>query len=262
MKRRIIVLTLVTLLMGTFPTGSMAAPPSSECALCGCGDVIAKFEWTGDEVSGTYTGFGQQFVTLTVTDRNNVSWTSTVFICCVIVKAAQSYGIYPITYPGGTSGTVTNAGLTVPSGGQLAGISHITFCGNGGDVAVTLSSFSGTAEDGLVTLNWTTGSETENMGYHVLRSLSEDGTYERITTSLIEGAGSSRTTREYRFVDEDVQAGVTYFYKLQDVDFAGATNMYGPIQVTLEKPSIQKSTWGKIKTLLSMLVSPLVPKAA
>jgi hypothetical protein len=103
----------------------------------------------------------------------------------------------------------------------------------------------------MVTLNWTTGSETENLGYHIYRCLTIDGEYEKLTADMIEGAGSSRTTQAYEFVDQDVQEGATYFYKLEQVDFDGTTEVYGPIPVTVgEATAVEPSTWGQVKALL------------
>ena len=105
--------------------------------------------------------------------------------------------------------------------------------GESGDVSlpVVLSSFTAQAGDGEITLSWITESEIDNLGFHVYRALSEDGEYERLTSEIIEGAGTSTGRREYAFTDARLANGVTYWYKLQDVAFDGTRTMHGPIAV-------------------------------
>jgi hypothetical protein len=93
---------------------------------------------------------------------------------------------------------------------------------------VELSSFTVFYAGDQAVLHWTTESETDNLGYHVYRSLTEDGDYERITATVIKGAGSSWEPHSYQFIDGDVQPGQTYFYKLEQIDFEGTKQIYGP----------------------------------
>jgi hypothetical protein len=101
-------------------------------------------------------------------------------------------------------------------------------------IAIELTSFSVACVDGVVQLQWTTQTETENMGYHVYRSKIEDGQYTKITRELILGAGSSDEAHDYAYTDRDVEYSNTYYYKLQDVDFNGNIAFHGPISVTVE----------------------------
>jgi len=97
---------------------------------------------------------------------------------------------------------------------------------------VQLSSFTTEVGDGFVKLIWTTESEVDNLGFHIYRSLSEDGEYERITAERIEGMGASSTQHKYTFRDPNVTPGITYWYKLEDVAFDGTRTMHGAISVT------------------------------
>ena len=101
-------------------------------------------------------------------------------------------------------------------------------------VPVKLSSFTASSENGVVTLEWITESEVDNLGFHVYRALSERGPYEKITAERIQGAGSSATKHEYTFTDEGLTEGVTYWYRLEDVAFDGTRTMHGPISVDAE----------------------------
>jgi hypothetical protein len=137
-------------------------------------------------------------------------------------------------------------------GGQPSSDSdHAHYLGSPCEVPVELAFFGARADGGSILLTWTTGSETENLGYNVYRCLTKDGKYEKLTAELIEGAGSSRTTQTYQFIDEDVQVGKAYFYKLEQIDFDGAKKMHGPVAVTVSKTTaVEPSTWGLIKSLL------------
>ena len=64
-----------------------------------------------------------------------------------------------------------------------------------------LLSFSAAGADSAVELSWVTASELDNLGFHLYRSLSAEGPYERITSTVIAGLGSSATGRAYTYVD-------------------------------------------------------------
>ena len=98
---------------------------------------------------------------------------------------------------------------------------------------VELSSFTAETGDGQITLKWTTQSETENYGFHVYRSQTKDGDYDKITKDLIPGVGTSDQAHTYTYIDSDVMVGNTCYYKLADVDFAGNMTFHGPISATV-----------------------------
>ena len=119
------------------------------------------------------------------------------------------------------------------------------------DVPVVLSSFVATVDDNMVRLSWLTGSEIENLGFHVYRSLNVGGEYERLTSTIIEGAGSSPTTSTYEFVDQGVQAGQVVFYRLEQINFDGTKEVYDLVVLGMtEATAVQPSTWGAVKSLL------------
>ncbi len=98
--------------------------------------------------------------------------------------------------------------------------------------AVELTSFEAAALDSAVELRWETGSELNNLGFHLYRSSSAEGPYERITLRLIPGLGSSPAGASYRYLDEELSNGVTYSYKLEDVETTGRTEVHGPVTAT------------------------------
>jgi hypothetical protein len=97
---------------------------------------------------------------------------------------------------------------------------------------VELASFTATASNGLVKLEWVTASEVDNAGFNIYRAKAENGPYEKINDSLIAGAGSTAAGAAYVFIDENVKNRKTYYYKLEDMDLNGATTMHGPESAT------------------------------
>ncbi len=97
---------------------------------------------------------------------------------------------------------------------------------------VELSSFTAIPGDDEVTLEWVTESETNNLGFNIYRSLSENGSYTKVNDKLIKGAGNSTFKNFYSFKDIGLSNGLTYWYKLEDVSFDGRTTVHGPVVVT------------------------------
>ena len=95
--------------------------------------------------------------------------------------------------------------------------------------AVGLMSFAAVPGDGAVTLEWQTGSELDNLGFHLYRGPSGDGPWTRLTSSLIPGLGSSPLGQAYSWLDTGLTNGVRYYYRLEDVDTASVSTFHGPV---------------------------------
>lgn len=124
---------------------------------------------------------------------------------------------------------------------------------------ITLSSFSATVanqkiattDEVEVILQWTTGAEIDNEGFNILRGEAEKGPYIKINETLIPAKAIYPGGTSYEFVDDTVENGKTYFYKLEDIDTNGTSTLHGPINVTvveghgasLEKDN-KSSAWG------------------
>ena len=92
--------------------------------------------------------------------------------------------------------------------------------------AIKLISFSATSHDGTVILEWATDMEIDNVGFNIWRSETEDGSYIKITDSLIPAQGGGY---QYMFTDDTVVKGKTYYYKLEDIDLSGVSTFHGPV---------------------------------
>lgn len=94
-------------------------------------------------------------------------------------------------------------------------------------VPVTLSSFTATGREGAIEVMWTSQTEVNALAYHLLRSEKVDGQF--VEVARLDAHGNSETPRDYRYLDEDVVAGRTYYYKLADEDYEGNMRYHGPV---------------------------------
>ncbi len=98
-----------------------------------------------------------------------------------------------------------------------------------------LSSFTAvTTPQGFVNLQWTTESETNNLGFNVLRSIDNNPANAiLVNMSMIPGTNTSQQ-QTYHFTDNDVTSPNTYYYWLENVDFSGSSCLHGPVIVHLD----------------------------
>jgi len=98
-------------------------------------------------------------------------------------------------------------------------------------MGVELTSFTGESFNAKVVLKWRTESEIDTYEWVIVRSSERDGGYEEVVR--IKSQGSTPYAQEYSYTDTDVTAGITYYYKLGDVDAYGNTTWWGPMMVTV-----------------------------
>ena len=102
--------------------------------------------------------------------------------------------------------------------------------------AVELLYFNAQPGDGVITLQWATATERDNYGFNLYRATSEDGERTRLNEALIPSlvAPGSLFGAEYEFVDSTAEAGVQYYYWLEDVDIHMLSTFHGPVGAILE----------------------------
>ncbi len=99
--------------------------------------------------------------------------------------------------------------------------------------AVTLADFSATAQADGILLTWETAAELDNVGFNLYRSTSVDGPYTLLNATLIPPQFPGEVIGGiYAWLDADVQPGISYYYKLEDVDVKGVSTFHGPVTVT------------------------------
>ena len=81
-------------------------------------------------------------------------------------------------------------------------------------------------------VEWSTETEMNTAGFNLYRGESEDGPFGvKVNDQLIPPAADPITGGSYQYIDKTAQPGVTYYYKLEEVEKNGGANSYGPISV-------------------------------
>jgi hypothetical protein len=83
-----------------------------------------------------------------------------------------------------------------------------------------------------VRVEWSTETEMNTGGFNLYRGESADGPFDvKVNDQLIPPSADPITGGSYQYIDKKTQPGVTYYYKLEEVEKNGGTNSYGPISV-------------------------------
>lgn len=125
-----------------------------------------------------------------------------------------------------TAGLVLTNPITVT--GTVQGAQNIQ-----GDytLPITLSSFTAVPMRGKsVRIQWVTASETNVLGYYILRSMEPKLESALRISPLLEAVNSSQGSM-YQFTDRDLHGEGTYYYWLEDIGFSSAGDIHGPLQV-------------------------------
>ena len=171
----------------------LSVPGSSAGAL----DLQWQF-WNGTTWTTLESGFSFTDPTAHLTANGSIYWTgdpagwkpSSVnggpdlyYVRAYLTNASAAY-----TTPPTESEITTDLLLFQYCGDVTAANQEFTFAAPVA-TAVGLLSFSAAGADGAVELAWRTGSEVDNLGFHLYRSLAEEGPWTRLTSSLIPGPG-------------------------------------------------------------------------
>jgi hypothetical protein len=103
---------------------------------------------------------------------------------------------------------------------------------NGGPLDVNLASYEAAGSNAKVELRWVTAGESEIEGFAVYRSTSETDGFAQINATLIAAQGNSSSGANYSFVDDQVENGVTYYYRLEAISTSGETEVLGVVSAT------------------------------
>lgn len=106
---------------------------------------------------------------------------------------------------------------------------------------------------------WQTESEFETAGYNVYRSESAAGEYSRINETMIQSAQDAFAGGEYTYTDTQIEAGHTYYYRLEEVELDGTTTFYDADPEEPISGSFRRLEWWAIVIVpLSTLVGILL----
>ena len=98
-------------------------------------------------------------------------------------------------------------------------------------VPVELTSFIAVLTGGIITLSWSTATETNNQGFQIERSNGGEFT----SVGYVAGHGTTTETQNYIFTDRDVPVG-SYSYRLKQVDFDGTFEYSDVVEAEVAAP--------------------------
>ncbi|MBT8377997.1 MAG: T9SS type A sorting domain-containing protein [Ignavibacteria bacterium] len=101
-------------------------------------------------------------------------------------------------------------------------------------VPVELTSFKANVVNGIIVLNWSTSTETNNSGFEILRSTQNDKNWR--TLGFVPGFGTTTEPKSYSYSDETVTSG-TYSYKLKQIDYDGSYSFSDIVEVEISLPT-------------------------
>ncbi|MEL7340403.1 MAG: SdrD B-like domain-containing protein, partial [Bacteroidota bacterium] len=100
---------------------------------------------------------------------------------------------------------------------------------------VELLEFEANGQAESVSLMWMTASELNNQGFSIERKTTE-GSFAEI--AFVAGQGTSSALHTYSFVDENVQMGQVYWYRLKQYDLDGRFSFSDIVSVSMETESV------------------------
>ncbi len=208
-----------------------------------CNDIYFFDENTGLVTGSVWDGQGA----ISRTTNSGTDWSTSFFSNPIVGVDFTTVDIgFAVGYAG-TILTTTNSGLSWPqqTSGTSNNLAEVDFFGdavngvavgegglilgtNNGGVPVELTSFTAKLNGNKVSLNWSTASETNNLGFEVEKKTNDDW----ITIGFVEGHGTTTQSQSYFFVDDLSEvSSVVISYRLKQVDFNGAFEHSKSIEV-------------------------------
>jgi hypothetical protein len=99
-------------------------------------------------------------------------------------------------------------------------------------IPVELTSFAADVNEGIVELNWSTATETNNQGFQIERS--NGGEF--VSIGFADGHGTTTEIQNYTFTDRNVTTG-TYSYRLKQIDYDGTFAYSNVVEVEVGAPA-------------------------
>ena len=125
--------------------------------------------------------------------------------------------------------------------------------------AIGLESFDAFADlNGGVTLKWSTGNETDNLGFNIYREVS--GKRELLNNSPIAGSALRSNVNlqasgdSYIWTDAQPVPGAVYY--LEDIDLDGGTNLYGAVSAKMQFSNSKPDLKSKLLSDLAEVSAP------
>jgi hypothetical protein len=104
-----------------------------------------------------------------------------------------------------------------------------------------------------IEVNWKTASEFDTAGFNVYRSEHPDQGFTRINDALIHGKADTTSGAEYSYLDQEVNRGTTYYYRLEDVEFDNSTTLHEVVTGQSE----HFDTWALVLIVVCIVIGTL-----
>lgn len=103
---------------------------------------------------------------------------------------------------------------------------------------VELSAFNATYNGDGILLSWSTGSESENLGFNLYKTVNSERVLvaSYLDNDALLGQGTVTQTSVYNFIDTEIKAGTSYTYTLADIKLDGTVTLHSNMSVTVTVP--------------------------
>jgi hypothetical protein len=190
------------------------------------GAYVTEMRITGNtNATWPFTNIG------TVDHTANGSFTNSAFPTGDIYMAnagasTVTPSMYTITFPQGLTSIAVDFYCRINSAGEEWWLDNIELI-RIDPLPVEMYSFIGYNVDDRNQIEWVTASEKDSYYFNLERSIDgENWTY----VNKLDAAGNSNTIIKYSCVDKNFRKEINY-YRLTQVDFNGASKVYGPIMI-------------------------------
>ena len=114
------------------------------------------------------------------------------------------------TWTLGIRDTATGDGGTLAAWGLRVCVNNIV-------IPVEMVDFKAKPLQKTIQLNWQTATERNNAGFEIQRSTDPLSNFTKI--GFVKGQGDASKLVDYQYIDENVRLGITYYYRLRQIDF-------------------------------------------
>jgi hypothetical protein len=111
------------------------------------------------------------------------------------------------------------------------------------ETAVTMGAFMATPENRAILVSWNTVMELDTAGFNLYRSYSSNGRNKRLLGYFDAQNPGGLFGAQYEYLDQNARQGRTVYYWLEAIATDGETEMFGPVEATIQK-SIKRQSPG------------------
>src|ERR1035438_3868663 len=174
---------------------------------------------TGAGLDTLVTGYKVEFFSIDPITNSNESSYSNGYIAGHIAFLANKFNISPqqARILARNNALIKNQSINYVQYGEIDIVKTVDSA-----LSVEITTFSGSANGSVVTLNWTTATEVNNYGFEVDRASSiqqNAGNWTKI--GFVSGTGMSNSTKDYSFTDNNLPQQGIYYYRLKQIDKNG-----------------------------------------